>query len=90
MDEGVESDWFEIESGVRQGDALSPLLFIIFMDKCIRDIGVNVGSEETLMYADDVAVFTDNVLDIQAAADRWQDGMKQKGMKINTKKVKQN
>ena len=33
----VEIAEFSIESGVRQGDVLSPLLLIIFMDKCIRD-----------------------------------------------------
>ena len=28
-----ETDWFNIETEVRQGDGLSPLLFVIFMDK---------------------------------------------------------
>ena len=36
----AESDWFDIQTGVRQGDVLSPILFIVFMDKCMRDIGI--------------------------------------------------
>ena len=31
------ADWFAIKSGVRQGSVLSPLLFILFMDKCMRE-----------------------------------------------------
>ena len=38
--QGIESDHFHIGSGVRQGDVLCPVLFIIYMDKCVRDIGV--------------------------------------------------
>ena len=29
-------DWFGITSGVRQGCVLSPLLFIIYMDRIIK------------------------------------------------------
>ena len=36
----MESDWFNIETGVRQGDVLAPLLFIICMDDCISEVGV--------------------------------------------------
>ena len=50
----VESAEFSIESRVRQGDVPSPLLFIIFMDKCIRDMRIGENWEEALLYADDV------------------------------------
>ena len=63
--QGIESDWFEIKSGIRQGDVLSPLLFIIFMDKCLRDIRTGINNEETVMYADGVVVFADSVDDIE-------------------------
>ena len=88
MTQDIESDWFEIKSGVRQGDVLSPLLFVIFMDKCLRDIRTEHCREETVMYADDVVAIADSAVDIQDVASRWWNGMKANGMKINTKKGK--
>ena len=44
----VSREWFDIETGVRQGDVLSPLLFIIFMDKCVRDAEIGHVGEEML------------------------------------------
>ena len=58
--EDVETDWFNIEAGVRQGDGLSPLLFIIFMDKCIRETNPQ-PDQQVLAYADDVAVIVDTI-----------------------------
>ena len=81
----LESNWLEIETGVRQGDALSPLLFISFMDSCARDLGVAESSVETLMYADDGAVIAKSIEEIQSVANSWYEGTKQNGMKINTR-----
>ena len=61
--QGIESDWFEINSRVRQGDVLFPLLFIIFKEKCLRAIRTGVTNEKTVMYADDVVVCADSVDD---------------------------
>ena len=43
-----QSGSFEIMSGVKQGDVISPLLLILFVDKCMRNIGVGRYHEETM------------------------------------------
>ena len=71
---GSESGWFEIMTGVKQGRcgiALSEVLFILFMDKCMRNIGVGRFQEETLAYADDVAVVADSIIDLQETLHKW-------------------
>ena len=50
----------------------------------MRDIGVGELGEETQVYTDDVAIVGDSVDQLQGVANRWQEGMNQKEMKINT------
>ena len=88
MIQKLESKEFDIKAGVRQGDVLFPLLFLLFMDKCLRDMGVGTQNEETFMYADDVAVVANWAVDIQNIANRWWRGTEQNGMKIKTKQGK--
>ena len=54
------------------------------MDKCLRDVQAGVSGEETVMYADDVAVITSSATDTQEVVNRLY-----YGMKVNTKKAKQ-
>jgi hypothetical protein len=59
---GKLSDSFETTCGLRQGDALSTLLFNIRLEKVIRNIELNPGgsiftrTRQYMAYADDMAV----------------------------------
>ena len=57
------TDWFSINSGVRQGDTLSPTLFSLFINDLAKEIkasgyGITVGNDKVpiLLYADDIAL----------------------------------
>jgi hypothetical protein len=39
---GMLSEWFEVKQGVRQGCVMSPWLFNVFMDKCVRAAYVSI------------------------------------------------
>ena len=55
------------------------------MDRCVRDVGHGHVGWETQMYADDVAVITESVDDLQEVANRWYQAADGTGMKINTR-----
>ena len=82
----VESTEFNIESGVKQGDVISPLLFITFMNKCVRDVKIGKNGEQTLLFAVDVVVMVNSRTDMQDVVKRWRQAMNENGMKINTQK----
>ena len=85
---GSESGWFEIMTGVKQGDVISPLLFIHSIDKYIKNTGVGRFHEEILAYADDVAVVADSITDLREILHKWHQEMSRKGMNINVSKWK--
>src|ERR1700761_8002891 len=68
--DGEISEAFEVEEGVRQGCCLTPLLFIIFMGKIIRQANIEGNIEvgevivKVLAYADDLILLMDNVEDL--------------------------
>lgn len=89
---GKRSQPFHIESGVLQGSVLSPCLYSIFIDDLARELStmstVKIGSAEIncTLYADDIALFSDCPLRLQALLDKCADHAKRNRYKFNTSK----
>ena len=72
-----KTNWFEVNSGVRQGDSLSPTLFSIYINDLIIDLnsmdsGVDINGRRVccLLYADDIVIFCNTESDLQKLLDR--------------------
>jgi hypothetical protein len=80
---GRSSDPFDIERGVKQGDSMSPLLFIIVMDAiwkiCKRQTPrMRVGfwnmqhvCAQSLLFADDIVLIADREEKLQKSVIEW-------------------
>jgi hypothetical protein len=88
------SESFRIQNGLRQGDALSSLLFNFGLQYAIGNIQENqVGlklnvAHQLLAYADDVNLLGDNIDTIIRTQKTLIDGRKELGLEINIEKDK--
>lgn len=92
-----KSEMFMVKGGLRQGGALSPTLFIIFMNEIIKTCSVKckkllVGHWKMErvkvsegVFADDVVLIASSERDLQENLEIWNLALKEVGMKINKK-----
>ena len=89
---GSKSDLFPVHVGLQQGCPLSPVLFIIFMDRISRHSqgpeGVWYGSRwiSSLLFADDVVLLAPLSQDLQHVLGWFAAKREAAGMKISTSK----
>jgi hypothetical protein len=88
------SDSFPIQNGLKQGDALSPLLFNFALEYANRKIQENqVGlklnrTHHLLAYADDMNTLGDNIDTINKNTETVIDASKEIGLEVNIEKTK--
>ncbi len=93
---GQETTAFEVQSGVRQGDTMSPTLFNYAIDFVLEHalrsshdvlLGENVNLID-LTYADDIALLGDSTKAIQSALNNIERFLKVVGLRINASNTK--
>ena len=88
------SDSFEIRSGLKQGDALSPLLFNFALEYAILKIkedkkGLTLKClNQLFVYADDVDLIGDDIDAIQSNTEVLVEACDEIGLQVNVEKTK--
>ena len=83
------SNEFQVNIGLRQGSALSPLrplLFILVMELISRKISTTDALRK-IMYADDLVIIAEHREELQGTLEEWNDMFKKHGLKMNLDKT---
>ena len=85
---GVNSEWFEVTSGVPQGSVLGPLLFVLYINDIAEIIKCQLGifADDTKMYS--VVKSLCDVVNLQEDLDRMQDWSRLWLLNLNSEKCK--
>ena len=88
------SNMFPIRNGLKQGDAISPLLFNFALEYTIRRVQVNQdglkfnGTHQLLVYADDVNILGGSVHTVKENAEALIMASKEIGLEVNADKTR--
>jgi len=82
-----------VTTGLRQGDALSPVLFNLVLEKIVREMNVSEGIElgqikiGLLAYADDIALLGDDIEMIKSLGKKLIKAAEKVGLTVNDDKT---
>ena len=89
------TDWFDISMGVRQGCVMSPSLFNLYIDSCVKKLaddecGIRMDSTivTCLMYADDAVLLASDDIQLQSLVTRMSEVCLEKHLRMNADKCK--
>ena len=88
------SDRFPIRNGLKQGDALSPLLFNFALEYAIRRVQVNQDgmklnvTHQLLAYADDVNILGESIHTLKENAEALVAAAREIGLEVTADKTK--
>lgn len=85
------SETFDTNVGVPQGDSLSPVLFVIYLEAAMRDLSESIGTEYHLLpsmiaYADDCNFNTTNLMLVDTIQADTPDVLSKWNLKMNSLK----
>ncbi len=81
------SEQFSVNIGLRQGSALSSLLFIVVMELIIRKVSMK-DTNRKLLYADNLAIVAEDKKELNESLEEWKEAFKQHGLRVNLEKTK--
>ena len=91
---GLNSHFFKLRAGVRQGGVLSPFFFAIYIDRIVAEIkaahvGCHIASicVSVFLYADDILLLSPSVTGLQTLLTICENVLSDLDMRLNEKKI---
>ena len=94
LNKSLQTNWFDILCGVRQGDTLSPTLFSLFINDLVKELkengptlNINNFKLNCLLYADDMVIIGDSPNNLQQLLDKLHTWCNKWRLKVNQSKT---